>query len=226
MTDTMQNYDKLPPLKVEAQHLGFFETPIVFSRLTESEQLLKDLEKVIRSNMTGSKGLDRSNVGSWHSDTDMLQWGGSGARKLADTAIKVCKRVSHFKDSHVDNFDWKVRMWANVTPKGGLNQAHAHPGNLWAAVLYLDLGEDPSKGSEVGGGFYIEDPRFPMAAMHNTGFRLLGANGQPQQYEMEFNLVPGNLLVFPAWLKHGVRRYTGERERISIAMNIDVAPKA
>jgi uncharacterized protein (TIGR02466 family) len=155
----------------------------------------------------------------------MLQWGGSAAEKLADTAIKICKRVSHFKDSHVDNFDWTTKMWANVTPHGGLNQAHAHPGNLRAAVLYVDLGAGPADPADAGGAFYIEDPRFPMAAMHNTGFRLLGADGQPQQYEMEFNLLPGNLLVFPAWLKHGVRRYLGTRERISIAMNIDALPK-
>lgn len=221
----MQNYDNRPPLKVEAQQLGFFESPVVYSRLTDSDQLLTDLEAAIRENMANSKGLDRSNVGGWHSDTSMLDWGGSAARKLADTAVKICKRVSHFKDSHVDNFDWTVRMWANVTPHGGLNQAHAHPGNLWAAVLYLDLGEEADSTSEVGGAFYIEDPRFPMAAMHNTGFRLLGADGQPQQYEMEFNLTRGNLIVFPAWLKHGVRRYMGNRERISIAMNIDAAPK-
>jgi uncharacterized protein (TIGR02466 family) len=221
----MQDYKKLPPLKVEAQHLGFFESPVVYARLPESEQLLADLEKAIRDNMAKSTGLARSNVGGWHSDTDMLQWGGSAAEKLADTAIKVCKRVSHFKDSQVDNFDWTTKMWANVTPHGGLNQAHAHPGNLWAAVLYLDLGETPDDPADVGGAFYIEDPRFPMAAMHNAGFRLLGANGQPQQYEMEFNLQPGNLIVFPAWLKHGVRRYLGKRERISIAMNIDALPK-
>ncbi|MFT4863398.1 MAG: hypothetical protein ACI95C_002629 [Pseudohongiellaceae bacterium] len=225
MTAIMQDYDKLPALKVEAAHLGFFESPVVYSRLADADQLLADLETAIRHNMANSKGLDRSNVGGWHSDTDMLQWGGSAARKLADTAIKICKRVSHFNDSHVDNFHWTAKMWANVTPNGGLNQAHAHPGNLWAAVLYLDLGEDPTATSDVGGTFYIEDPRFPMAAMHNPGFRLLGANGQPQQYETEFNLQRGNLIVFPAWLKHGVRRYLGNRERISIAMNIEATPK-
>ena len=221
----MQDYDKLPPVKVEAQHLGFFESPVVYARLTESEQLLIDLEKAIRDNMAQSQGLQRSNIGGWHSDTDMLQWGGSAARKLADTAVKVCKRVSHFNDSHVDDFQWTTKMWANVTPHGGLNQAHAHPGNLWAAVLYLDLGNEPDAVADGGGVFYIEDPRFPMAAMHNPGFRLLGTNGQPQQYETEFNLQRGNLIVFPAWLKHGVRRYSGNRERISIAMNIDAALK-
>lgn len=225
MTNTMQNYDNTPPLKVEAQHLGFFETPVAYTRLKDAENLLQDLEEAIRLNMATSGGIHRSNIGGWHSDTDMLNWGGSAAAKLADTATKVCKRLSHFQESTTEDYEWTTRMWANVTSPGGLNQAHAHPGNLWAAVLYLDLGTDPENKADVGGAFYIEDPRFPMAAMHNTAARLMGVNGQPQQYEVEFNLEPGNLLIFPAWLRHGVRPYTGSRERISIAMNIDVSRK-
>lgn len=221
----MQNYDNTPPLKVEAQHLGFFETPVAYTRLKDAAQLLLDLEEAIRSNKANSEGIHRSNIGGWHSDTNMMNWGGSAAVKLADTAIKICKRLSHFKESSVDDHDWTTRMWANVTSAGGLNQAHAHPGNLWAAVLYLDLGAEPESSTDSGGAFYIEDPRFPMAAMHNTAARLMGVNGQPQQYEVEFNLEPGNLLIFPAWLRHGVRPYTGSRERISIAMNIDAIKK-
>lgn len=221
----MQNYDNTPPLKVEAQHLGFFETPVVYSRLKDADNLIQDLESAIHSNMKISEGLQRSNVGGWHSDTNMLNWGGSAATKLADTAIKICKRLSHFQDASVDDYDWSVRMWANVTSHGGMNQAHAHPGNIWAAVLYLDLGDEPGKQKDIGGAFFIEDPRFPMAAMHHTALRLMDSNGHPQQYEMEFNLERGNLLVFPAWLRHGVRQYTGNRKRISIAMNIEATRK-
>ena len=64
-----------------------------------------------------------------------------------------------------------------------------------------------------------------MAAMHNTAVRMIGSDGQPQQYQVEFKLQRGNVVVFPAWLRHGVRPYTGERERISIAMNIDARRK-
>ena len=100
---------------------------------------------------------------------------------------------------------------------------HAHPGNLWAAVLYVDMADEPEVVSDkdVGGALYIEDPRFPLCAMHNTAVRMTGVDGQPQQYQVDLKLKRGNLLVFPAWLRHGVRPYAGARERISIAMNID-----
>ena len=211
--------------KVEAQPIGFFETPIAFGRLKNGEELLTELEIAIRRNQKQNGGLTRSNIRSWHSKTDMLQWGGDAAIKLAESAVNIAKRMSHFVESDVDRYEWSVSMWANVTPKEGLNHMHVHPGNLWAAVLYIDMGEQPDRNDEVGGAFYIEDPRFPMAAMHNTGFRMNDSNGDPQQYQVEFNLQRGNLIVFPAWLRHGVRPYHGNRERISIALNIDAQLK-
>ena len=64
-----------------------------------------------------------------------------------------------------------------------------------------------------------------MAAMRDTAFRIRGVDGQPQQYQTETQLQRGNLILFPAWLRHGVRPYTGNGERITIAMNIDAVRK-
>ena len=208
-------------VKVEAEHVGFFETPVAYCRVKEADALIRDLETAIRQNMADSGGLKRSNIGGWHSDTDMIRWGGAAAARLADTTINVAKRMTRFQEASAEDYEWTVRMWANVTAKGGFNHMHAHPGNMWAAVLYVDMGEDGESGEAIGGEFYVEDPRFPMAAMHHTAVRLIGSDGEPQQYEIEFKLQRGNLIVFPAWLRHGVRTYHGERERISIAMNID-----
>ena len=212
-------------LKVEAQPLGFFETPIAYAQLKESEKLIYDLERSIHKNKASNAGLSRSNVGSWHSDTNMMQWGGEAANKLANTAISIAKRMSHFQDSSPDAFEWKVSMWANVTSPNGLNHIHAHPGNLWAAVFYINMGRDPSSKEDVGGSLYVEDPRFPMAAMHNTGFRMKDVKGKQQAYQVDLNLQEGNLVVFPAWMRHGVRTYRGAGERISVALNIDAVPK-
>jgi len=215
----MNSADKYD-IKIKAQQLGLFETPVVYSELSNAEQLMNDLGAAIREQQRVSPGINRSNLGGWHSDTNMLDWGGPAADQLSRSAISLAKRMSHFLGGTADDLDWSVRMWANVTSEEGLNQLHAHPGNLWAAVLYLDMGCNENN-EDVGGKFYLEDPRFPMCAMRETALRMIGINGQPQQYEVDFNLARGNLIVFPAWLRHGVRRYTGTRERISIAMNID-----
>lgn len=207
-------------LRIEAAPAPFFETPLVIAQLKHAQDLLADLRGTILARKAVSAGLSRSNYGGWHSETDMLDWGGPAAAKLAQSAVNLAKRMSFFQETGVDAYHWQVRMWANVTPKGGLNQLHAHPQNLWAGVLYVDMG-DGGSGGDVGGALYFEDPRFPMCAMHHTAFRLMGVDGQPQAYQPELRPRAGDLIVFPAWLRHGVRPYTGEGERISIAMNID-----
>ena len=213
-------------LRVEAQPIGIFETPIAYGRLKDADEVMKELEVAIRKRKTISTGLSRSNLGGWHSESDMLEWGGLAAHKLAEAAVNIAKRMSYFKESSAEDRQWLVRMWANVTPEGGLNLLHSHPGNLWAAVLYIDMGHETEQEShDAGGSFYLEDPRFPMAAMRDTAFRMRGVDGQPQQYQTEIQLQRGNLIVFPAWLRHGVRPYTGKRERISVAMNIDAVRK-
>ena len=64
-----------------------------------------------------------------------------------------------------------------------------------------------------------------MAAMRNAGFRMNDVNGKLQAYQVDLNLREANLVVFPAWLRHGVRPYRGTGERISVALNIDAVPK-
>lgn len=220
LKSAMQNKDDKYAHRVAAQHVGVFETPIAYCHINEGEEFLGELEQIVRERKRTEPGLTRSNIGGWHSDTNMLEWGGAAAGRLARSAVKICQKMSHFKESSAAEHDWTVRMWANVTPKGGLNHLHAHPGNLWAAVLYLDMGIDEGV-EDSGGAFYVEDPRFPMSAMHSTAFRMIGIDGNPQEFELEFKLQRSSLLVFPAWLRHGVRLYSGNRERISIAMNID-----
>jgi uncharacterized protein (TIGR02466 family) len=205
--------------QVKAGSVPFFETPVGHARLAGAEPLIGDLRSAIETRMAEHPGLKRSNHLGWHSDTSMLAWGGAAARKLSDTAVQIARRMSSFKEATVEDYDWVVSMWANVSPPGALNQLHVHPANLWAAVFYIDIGAEP--GEDCGGELFFEDPRFPMAAMHNTAFRLVGVDGRQQDYQPNLSLAAGDIVVFPAWLRHGVRPFRGTRDRISIAMNID-----
>lgn len=220
MSKPPSSYD----FRVQAQPMGLFETPVAVGVLNNGEEFMRDLEAAIRRHMSADQGISRSNIGGWHSATDMLDWGGAAATQLAETAIKMARRMTFFKDASAHDFDWRCQMWANVTPKGGMNDVHVHPGHLWAAVLYLRMGNEEDGEQDVGGNFYVEDPRFPLITMRNPGMRLLGMDGNAQEIQPEFKLQRGNLLVFPAWLRHGVRPYTGDRERITIAINLDAFP--
>lgn len=204
-------------IRIRAEQHGLFETNILHGRLSDAEPMTAALEAAILARRAGDPGLDRSNVGGWHSKTDMLDWGGEAAAKLADLAVKMAKRGSHFDGAEPV---WSVRMWANVSPAGAVNMSHAHPGVLWSAVYYVATGG--ASGEDVGGELYFEDPRFPLPQMTWPGFRAVGADGAPQSAEHRIAPARGDLVLFPAWMRHGVRPHRGGGERISVAMNIYV----
>lgn len=208
-------------IRMRAAQQGLFETPVLHGRLSGHEPLTAELAATISARRAEAPNVGRSNVGGWHSATDMLDWGGPAAAKLADLSTKAAIRLSHMEGGDARTLDWRIKMWANVSPPGALNMSHAHPGVLWAAVYYVDMGEPPAEG-ETGGELFFEDPRFPVPLMRLPGFRMIGIDGQPQPVEQRLPTQAGDLVIFPAWLRHGVRPHAGTGDRVSIAMNIDV----
>lgn len=215
-------------VRVKAQRNALFETPVVVARFESAEALLDDLTSSIKQRMAEDpNGLQRSNLEGWHSDTHMLEWGGSAAKTVSERAIAIAKRLSAFSDADHEDFSWWCQMWANVSGPGASNHLHIHPGNLWSGVLYIDMGGEGRTGDEIsdsGGRLYFEDPRFPISVMHNTRFRFVSADGQAEPVHTELKTQRGDFVMFPAWLRHGVRPYRGSRQRISIALNVDATP--
>ena len=214
--------DTLAPLKLRAQHELLFPTPILQGSVPDSDALNRHLAQAVRARRDSADGLGRSNVGGWHSDTDMTGWGGTAALHLSDLAIRAARRMSHFDDRSPDSLRWWVRMWANVCPPGALNMSHAHPGVLWAAVYYVDDGCET--GEVEGGELFLEDPRYPVPFLTFPGFRAMMPDGQPQSVEHRIRPRIGDLVVFPGYMRHGVRPHRGSRDRVSVAMNIYATP--
>ncbi|MGV3579659.1 TIGR02466 family protein [Brevundimonas sp.] len=202
-----------------------FPTTLAVAAVPGGEDLAETLRGVIEGRRKADEGVNKSNHLGWHSSGDMLQWGGDSARRLHQFAIQAAGRLSSFRDTKPEDVVWGSTMWANVSGPNAQNKLHVHSGNLWAAVFYVDLGES-EPGEKVGGELYFQDPRYPLPTMAMAGFNTVGADGKVQTSETELTPKKGQLLLFPAWLAHGVRPYTGRRDRISIAMNITATPRA
>jgi uncharacterized protein (TIGR02466 family) len=208
----------------QAHIAGVFETPITVAKVHDAAPLVAQLRELILAKRASHPGVMRSNVGGWHSEADMLEWGGDAAYQVADAAVRMAKRMTYFSSpTGADAYDWLVQMWANVSGPGSANLTHTHPGNLFACVFYVDFGGEANE--ETGGEFFLEDPRFPMSAMHQPALRPRGADGNPQRTVINFRQDPGDMIMFPAWMRHGVLAYRGTRERISIAINVDAQRK-
>ncbi|RIV88996.1 TIGR02466 family protein [Aurantiacibacter zhengii] len=208
----------------QAHHL--FTTPFVVDTL-QSEAGIAMLREAIEAEMARDpKGLEISNLGGWHSNTRMLEWGGEAAKALVYKAMTLADTATLDAKSPDDSrFGWIPELWANVNGKGSANQYHTHPGSYWSVVAYVDDGYDGSDDPELGGELQLLDPRAPTPQMAVPDLRLLGADRKPQPCEITIRPRTGMVVMFPSWLPHAVCMYRGEGTRISVAINLTAALK-
>ncbi|MEM9495502.1 MAG: TIGR02466 family protein [Pseudomonadota bacterium] len=188
--------------------------------LEDASALNAALKKVILDNKARSPGVARSNILGWHSDTEMLQWGGPPAQKLALTMLQICGQRTDDVGMRggQPRYEMAMEMWANVSPHSASNQFHAHPGCLWSGVYYVDNGGDEDA------SLVLMDPNFPMNRMYAPDLQFVGDGGERFPSRREFAPTPGKLVIFPSWLNHAVKPNQAAGERISIAMNVLALP--
>ena len=208
----------------EAQAASVFETPLIIDQLADASRLNSELKQAIERRRAEDEGVQISNVGGWHSDTRMLQWGGEPARRLCDHVIAVADRFTvDIKAGAAPQHRWAPEMWANVSPPGASNRIHCHPGSFWSAVYYVDDGYDGSPDKSLGGELVLIDPRWPMVRMTAPNLRFRRPGQSPDHDEARFRPASGRLVMFPSWLNHEVLPYKGKGTRISIAINLTAA---
>ena len=72
----------------------------------------------------------------------------------------------------------------------------------------------------------LEDPRYPMAYMGVPDLVLKDAAGKAMMSQSAIRPEAGLLVLFPSWLRHSVNTHKGNRDRISIAINLILTPEA
>lgn len=198
-----------------------FGTPLIETEYGDAA-FRSALLEVVALRRNSAPGVARSNIGGWHSTPDMALWGGAAAEALAAKTLAVCgaaTRDQGLAAGAAARYLFEAEMWANVSPAGAANEAHAHPGSFWSAVYFLDDGGDPA-----GGALALLDPRFPMARMHAPELAILDADDAPEESTVIIRPRPGLLIAFPSWLMHLVRPHQGPGERVSIALNVIARP--
>ncbi len=201
------------------ERFDHFATPILKVRVPDSEALNKALLESIDKKREEHPGVMRSNIGGWHSDTDMTFWGGAPARTLAEIAVQsVSGHMADISTGGKKNFHWDVEMWANVNTPGAANQLHCHPGSFWSGVYYADAGG--AEAGDAGGELVLEDPRYPTAYMTFPDLVFKTVDGEPMTSQVPVTPEAGLMVLFPSWLRHSVRTHGGTRDRVSIALNL------
>jgi uncharacterized protein (TIGR02466 family) len=207
--------------RLEIAVKGLFATPVAAVELPDGARLNAALAPVILERRRLTASVQASNAGGWHSDRDILDWGGTAVGEIIDIAKGLADRLTADRAGKPAHPKWVVQAWANVNGPGDSNICHYHPGSFWSGTYYVDDGGCAADES-LGGAFEMLDPRGPGPAMYAPTLKFAGEDGSSVGSAETIRPRPGLLVLFPSWLLHQVRPYRGDALRISIAFNLGV----
>ena len=204
---------------------SLFATPVVTLDVADAAAMNGDLRAAIEQREktnpgTRHSGTPHSGIGDWQSDREMDRWGGAAAIKLLAIGRNTANRVTSDRHGNAVTINWRASMWASINRSGYGNEFRSHPGSFWSGVYYVDdsgIDVDPA----LGGELEFMDPRGPGPAMYAPQLAF-GSAGLSVGANETIRPRSGRLVMFPAWLLHQVRPYTGKAERISIAFNLSL----
>ena len=184
----------------------FFPTIIYIKDLPNANELNPYLEKHILDWSNQDKGVSKTNVNGWHSQTDMNQ------RKEYEPLIQELFQMQNeiIEEEHLDIEPRLGNMWANINPPGGYNQSHLHPNSLFSGAYYV-------KAQPNSGRLSLMDPR--------PGVQQCMPNRKPGNLPRElwretyYDPIPGRFIMFPSWMWHKVEPNQSNDIRISVSFN-------
>ena len=181
----------------------FFPTTVYGKDVKLDNQMLAN-EIVMWSKK--DKGVVKTNMNGWHSQTNMHTF--PQFKPLVDALYEMQNEV--YKEEWLDRQPRLGNMWANINYPGGYNRPHVHPNCLFSGVYYV-------KSQPGAGQLVVNDPRPGIQTMMPTRVK-----GQPPKHlwrEAHIDPVPGRIIMFPAWLWHCVEPNQSNDIRISVSFN-------
>ena len=213
-----------PPPAPQVEVRNLFPTPIAITTLPEAAAINRVLKPLILERARAQASTQHSNLGGWQSTWDFTDWGGPALARMLQSARLVADGMTVDRQGNPARVDWKINCWANVNGPGNGNEFHTHPGCFWSGSYYVDVGDDPAqpRPGASGGEFEIQDPRGVAPAMYAPLLTFAGRGGMAAGAAEMLAPRSGMMILFPSWLQHAVRPYTGPTQRISIAFNLSV----
>ena len=214
---------------MDLNSLPLFPIPILVSNFQEKNHklnlnLVKD---IFEENKTDPKGQDHSNMGGWHSKTDLeIKYKSFSelSKIITDIGNQYC-RMHGYKEGLVCS-----DLWANVNKSGDINFIHHHGTTALAGVYYpiesiVDndwrfnyTKDNPIKAgtwdNKDGGALVFQDPSY--------GKKVHLIKDKVSPYNVDFyHLYPtaSVLVLFPTYLLHMVLPFKEDKTRVSISFS-------
>lgn len=163
-------------------------------------------------------GLSLSNVGGWHSRTDLSGRDDPALAAVLGAVLTEVDRMQHSMAAPAGAgrrpvWRYAVQAWAMVMSDGDYGKLHDHAEAHWSFVHYLDTGDADRALHPCSGMIAWTNPARPPNGPP-------GLDYSPRLFELSPQA--GQLVIFPGWLPHFVHPYRGCRPRVCIAGNVRV----
>jgi len=194
-----------------------FGTALSLRTVPNFALLNPELESAILKRRDAGLANRISNMGGWQSLPDFWDWPEPCVAHLKGEIDRGVQQINTMptllerRNEPSKRVSYQAYGWANVNRSGDYNMLHSHPGCDWSVVYYVATGK-PSDESPMSGRIELRDPRPAAVFAKMPGFK----SGQPMLIKPQAGL----MLIFPAWIEHQVHPFTGEGDRISIAINV------
>lgn len=186
----------------------------IFASFFYQEKLnldIKSIEKYCLELKEKDKGRFVTNYGGWQSnDVD------HSVAKIQPLAKEILSKEDTLKQILGLKKDVKISLgnyWININNKGHFNVPHVHPFSLFSAVYYVKV---PKNSGRLVFENPIQQHDFVMKPDTVDLFNLFNAGywyASPEE---------NDLIIFPSWLRHWVEPNYTDKNRISIAFNLEI----
>ena len=106
--------------------------------------------------------------------------------------------------------------WFHVTRRGGHFGVHNHPMASWSGVYCVSPGSNDPAFHDSGRLSFLHPSAIAAMYLDAGNAKLM----RPFNVDNRgFDLVPGQLVLFPSWVQHYVMPFNGDGERITVAFN-------
>ena len=213
------------------QH-ALWPTPIGVHRLTAADELNPLLVRVfgaLRATQAAARGVS-AEAAFFASDDDLLQrirlpeWQGF-VRFVVESLRDTVKEANRFAWP-AEGLDLQVAiegLWFQVTNRGALHDVHTHGNCSWSGVYCVQVDAPERRRAHPVHGERNGVTRFygpPLSALGGAHLDIGNAYLLPPHVDVE--PVPGQLVLFPAWLAHQALPYEGELDRVIVSFNASV----
>jgi len=160
------------------------------------------------------------NAQLFESHFDLFHWPEPCIAQLSEFCLSNLMRVvgelNGYDIAALRKIDVATDAWFHITRRNGHFGVHNHPMASWSGVYCVSAGsnDDAQPGS---GRLSFINPHSTNSMYLDPGNAFLREPYQHSNYG--FDLVPGQLILFPSWVLHQVMPFHGDGERITVAFN-------